>query len=148
MPFIVLSNGKVLNQTASIMRYLCQKYEDLNSYYSDDLDERATIDELLEFYSTTFRPALLQGDRNMDNLAELEGFLSEAKFVAGSSPSIADFVLFCDAMNMHSVEQFPHVNSWMKTCRQFSGLKEVSRVRKHNPPRVNNPYMNVPEPRT
>ena len=47
-----------MTESASILRYLAQKYDQLNPYYSDfSLEEQQKIDALLDFSGTVFRPA-------------------------------------------------------------------------------------------
>jgi glutathione S-transferase len=50
-------------------------------------------------------------------------------FVCGNEPSIADFLLFSEILNVFhcnlSFEGYPSVQQWHDACRQVPGLREV-----------------------
>ena len=52
-----------------------------------------------------------------------------AAFVCGDEPSIADFQLFAEFLDVHYVgitfDEFPHIQKWHDACRGVPGIKEV-----------------------
>ena len=58
IPFITI-NDKPVYESAAILRYLAQKFPSLNQYYPADLEQRAMIDEDLDFNGTVLRPCLI-----------------------------------------------------------------------------------------
>jgi hypothetical protein len=62
-------------------------------------------------------------------LRQLEAFLCRDEFVAGPDPTIADFQLFFDSMNMFyvpfKIDQYPNIKNWIATCKTLPGFKEV-----------------------
>lgn len=69
MPFITDSNNFVLSESNAILKYICNKHPSVPSHYwpSDkkqhfwpaDIKQRALIDQFLEYYQQSFRPALV-----------------------------------------------------------------------------------------
>ena len=58
VPFIVM-DGQTMVESSSILRYLACKYESLNKFYPDNLEQRQKIDAMLDFNATSFRPAFV-----------------------------------------------------------------------------------------
>ena len=62
-------------------------------------------------------------------LDTLEQQLGDNDFVCGKDISIADFQLYCEALDVHYVgfkmDKWPKTTAWMARCRQAKGLKEV-----------------------
>ena len=124
IPFVDI-DGKIYNESASILRYLCEKYPDkLGKYYPTDAEKRYQVNALLDFNAAHFRPSLvLPADafiyralagreeftdvekamrlmsRNAIPVAmkKLETKLSNAgtKFLTGDEFTIADLQLYC-----------------------------------------------------
>ena len=157
IPFITV-DGKVQVESASILRYLACKFPSLHQYYPDDLDQRQKIDAALDYNGCVLRPAFLlkigphclkafnkqeaftQPQLNMIEMSKvripmmLNGFEQRlktwgGKFACGDEPSIADFQLFAEFVDMlylgESWESFERISAWYDACRQLPGIKEV-----------------------
>ena len=142
LPVFITDEGKSLNQTVAILRYLGSKHgyipDDLMARYYCDNAIDATLGDLFckEFNFRFFEDELPEDDLK-DNVARfvklhagLEKQLAAhgGQYIAGDSLSIADFVVFavhtCSALNAtvkiaahrdalnDSVAQFPLVSKW------------------------------------
>ena len=114
-----------MNESASMLRYLAQKYPSLNKLYDGSLENKQEIDALLDWNATIFRPAMVSKIQpkfmmminklteptpemkvRLDSSAEkvqgaldgLEAILTKkgTKFLNGDAPSIADFQIYAE----------------------------------------------------
>ena len=150
LPFITV-NGKPMNESAAILRYLARKFKSLNHLYPENLVTAQVIDAGLDFCGTSLRPMLLdqirptlgpQDDaakaRIAKGVAQEEGILSKWEkrqqeggnlYVAGNAPSIADYQLFCEMKVFDYLEKpygaYPNLVRWHDAVRVLKGIKEV-----------------------
>jgi glutathione S-transferase len=59
LPFMMVDD-KLMTESASMLRYLCRKFEPLKKYYPNDIEVQQQIDCMLDYNATVFRPTMLK----------------------------------------------------------------------------------------
>ena len=122
-------NGKAYNESASMMRYLCSKYDSLKKFYPSEVEVRYEIDQLLDFNAAVLRPTvypplgaavgkmIMKKDdlcpKEKEMMAEqrpkinalLDSFNARIQkkgktFLTGNAITIADFQLYCQFLDL------------------------------------------------
>ena len=62
-------------------------------------------------------------------MKKLDGWLSESKFLAGSSPTIADLACYCELdqlklFELFDISSYPSITSWMLEMEKLPGYNE------------------------
>eukprot|EP00035_Acanthoeca_spectabilis_P002594 m.88500 g.88500 ORF g.88500 m.88500 type:complete len:221 (-) comp11652_c0_seq1:997-1659(-) len=138
--------GFTLTESVAILRYLAAKHN-WAEYYPSELKKRAKIDFFLEWhhrnsreltvglFAPIIRPDLgLAPNKSVGPrvLGALEGFLgADTTFLAGSSPTLADLVVYGDVGQCQSkycgladFEPYPNVRRWMANVESLPHFSE------------------------
>jgi len=138
-------NGFVLNESRAIMQYLANAYAKNDSLYPKAAKKRAVVDQRLQFDFGTLYKSLFdvyipimflkkpldqeKVDIFKKNLDLLEGFLSQSKYVAGDSLTIADMSIMATLSTAESSGQrltsYPLITAYMNRCKaEIKGYDE------------------------
>ncbi|MDH3974924.1 MAG: glutathione S-transferase family protein [Deltaproteobacteria bacterium] len=140
----VLEDGDTtLFESAAIIKYLARKYK--SSYYPEDIEIQAKIDQWIDFVSVHVRSAMVRvfwntvgikfmgeevdekslqaGREFLDRfLPILDKQLGKNKYLAGNELTLADFNLLAelDAAEPAGVDitQYPNLNTWRENLRK------------------------------
>lgn len=140
----ITDDGFQLNESHTIMRYLCATRNLPDHYYPSDVKQRAKVDSWLDWHHTNLRQGALryikaniygpiknfspqtieetrkEGDALLkQSLTFMEEALSKNAYIAGESQlSIADIALACEVAMLPliggSSDGYPNVQAWMK----------------------------------
>ncbi|CAK1550725.1 unnamed protein product [Leptosia nina] len=137
-------DGFVLWESKAIACYLAEKHgrEDL---YPKEIKHRAIVNQRLYFDSATLlphirainHPILFEGVKEIrkplkDNLnvtlGFLNQFLSESKWVAGETMTLADIAISSSIATVSALDwdfsEFPNIQRWFKQCEAIAGFEE------------------------
>ena len=146
--------GLILFESSAIMRYICNAYlPENNPYYPrNDPLKKAKIEELICKYHRFVRPAAraiygtfiapMLGVEHLFNIEEDKAkailtakevekwFIGNNTFLTGDQPSIADFLIYNELMQIHQVNdwslknaQIPKVKKMFKSLIEHASLK-------------------------
>ncbi|KAK3914372.1 Glutathione S-transferase D1 [Frankliniella fusca] len=132
-------NGFSLWESRAILQYLAEKYGKNDALYPKDPAKRAVVNQRLYFdmgtlyhrFGDLYYPMMFGGVTTKDPekvkkldeaLAFFETFLSNSKFAAGDSMTIADHSLMAtvstiDAVS-HDLSRYPNVTRWYAECKK------------------------------
>ena len=141
VPFIVL-NDKSYLESAAILRYLTQKIPSLKEFYPADIEQRAIIDEDLDFCGTVLRPCFVQSfgphlyakamksdwtdfmqqkeDEAKGKITNVLGLLEKSfetrgyKFRTGNTITIADFQIYCEILDVDYMNKRSIIDNYPK----------------------------------
>ncbi|XP_065882289.1 uncharacterized protein [Dysidea avara] len=144
-------NGFHLSESGAILRYLAAKYKVPDHWYPSKFENRARVDEYLEwndsnlragssgfFYNKFARPKvfglpadLVKAEEGKEKLEKAittfeSYFLSRGKFIGGDDISIADLKPLCELTQISMTDYKPYqdgskVDVWMKNCKEILG---------------------------
>lgn len=139
-------NGFVLWESRAIAAYLVDSRRPAgDSLYPKDVQQRAVIDQRLQFDCGTLYPriraicwpVLHLGETKItqekrDNLTEAFGFLNtflnETKYVAGNDVTIADLAIYASVTSIVNVgadlTKYPNIQKWLDNCKSLPGAEE------------------------
>jgi glutathione S-transferase len=143
-------DGFVMSESLAILRYLAQRYQK-SSWYPENLEERARIDQLMDFGESMARPMMDLGKEvsmaprlgRATDLGKVEGLRSELRkylprfeayiagraFAVGAAPTIADMAL-APFMHMYKygdlpMTDFPETKSYADRLVDRPAMKKV-----------------------
>lgn len=145
VPTLIADNIKLYESNA-ILRYLCNKHN-LHTWYPLDLDQRANVDQWLDWIQCRMSPVVVgivlnkmfmgdDGDvevikRGQETMTELspilENTLTESQYVAGGKPTIADLALVSNIFHLGLADEMPIGKStrrWYESMLKMAGVKK------------------------
>lgn len=148
VPTLIAGNIKI-HESNAILRYLCNKH-DLDTWYPQDADTRAAVDQWLDWIQCRLSPAVLgivlnkvfmgdeadqdaikQGQEKMVELSPLlENTFADSQFLCGARPTIADLALVSNIFHLGLADELPTGES---TGRWYKAMLEVDGVKKSLP---------------
>lgn len=149
VPVIKDSDGTVVWESHSILRYLAARYDNAR-YWSDNPSHRAEVDGWMDWSQSSLQPAFLTGvfwgfyrtpeaqrdpvaiARNVNLCAEyfqrLDALLSDRSFIGGHSLSLADIAVGTHLYRYFSLEiarpSLPWVEAWYAKLQQRPAFRE------------------------
>jgi glutathione S-transferase len=160
-------NGFLLAESHTIMRYLSQKYQVADNLYPKNLENRALVDQYLDwhhsntrhcaYYLFTFFPTALSKDLKIDRDNEKrimenalttinDVFLKHDKgFIAGDQISIADISAVCEINQLqligYDLNRYAKLKLWLDRCMAFEELKSAHQIFNKLADRVQKPKL-------
>jgi glutathione S-transferase len=145
-------NGHGMGESNAILRYLAQRWQ-LSSWYPENLEDRARVDQLTEFtnihvtrwlndlaWNLEVAPKFFGGKPNLEkaeehrgmllrNLNKLETYMHGRTYLAAEVPTIADISLAPFAIHHQmahvSFSDFPNVAAWTARMAARPSWKKV-----------------------
>ncbi|RWS18492.1 Glutathione S-transferase 1:-like isoform C [Leptotrombidium deliense] len=145
-------NGFVLWESRAIMRYLIDKYAENNELYPRNVNERAKIDQLMDFdigtlykFEGLFLQPLFVGKptnsedetKFRNSLKLLDLFVSDKKFVTSDTLTIADISIIASLSFAEACEfdftEYVNVAKWMKRVKEsIACFDEINKTAMRN----------------
>lgn len=145
VPTLIADNVRI-HESNAILRYLCNKH-DLEAWYPQDADQRAAVDQWLDWIQCRLSPAVLgivlnkvfmgedadqdaikQGQEKMIELSPLlEKTFADSQFLCGARPTIADLALVSNIFHLGLADELPTGEStgrWYKAMLEMDGVKK------------------------
>ncbi len=143
-------NGFTMTESLAILRFLAQRYQ-MFSWYPIGLEERARVDQIIEFGESIMRPLMALGKEiamapqigkqtNRDRVEHLkeelarylprfEDYITNRTFAAGPTPTIAD-AAFAPFLHMYryadlSMLDFPETKAYADRMIERPAMKTV-----------------------
>jgi glutathione S-transferase len=142
----LIGDNITIHESNAILRYLCNKH-DLNSWYPLEADQRAIVDQWLDWNQCRLSPAVVgivlnkvfmgdDGDieaikRGQEQMAELSPIMEKAfmssRFICGDQPTIADLALVSNIFHLGLADELPigeNTQRWYKHMLDIQGVKK------------------------
>lgn len=135
-------NGFYLYESRAILVYLLEKYGNGSTLWSDNVEERAIINQRLYFdigtlygsFSEYYYPQMFgTSPANPDNYKKIETalgffneFLANQSYAAGNVFTVADIALiatissFCHSQGFLLDDRYPNVVRWFTHCKEIT----------------------------
>lgn len=149
VPVIKDSDGTVVWESHSILRYLAARYGGPD-FWSDDPAHRAQVDCWMDWSQTTLQPAFLTGvfwgfyrtpeaqrdmtavEKNLKQCAHyfqlLDRILSKQEFLAGQRLTLADIPAGTNLYRYFNLDiprpAIPHVETWYQRLQQSAAFRQ------------------------
>ena len=145
VPTLIADDLK-LHESNAILRYLCNKHN-LHTWYPQELDQRANVDQWLDWIQCRMSPAVVgivlnkmfmgdDGDveaikRGQETMMELspilESALTDSQYVAGRKPTIADLALVSNIFHLGLADEMPtgeNSRRWYESMLKMDGVRK------------------------
>ena len=145
VPTLIADNIK-LHESNAILRYLCNKHK-LHTWYPLDVNQRANVDQWLDWIQCRMSPAVLGlvlnkvfmsdganldaiklGQEKMTELSPiLETALTDSQYIAGDKPTIADLALVSNIFHLGLADEMLTGGStrrWYESMLKMDGVKK------------------------
>jgi len=145
VPTLIADDLK-LHESNAILRYLCNKHN-LHTWYPQELDQRANVDQWLDWIQCRMSPAVVgivlnkmfmgdDGDveaikRGQETMTELspilENALTDSQYVAGRKPTIADLALVSNIFHLGLADEIPtgrNSRRWYESMLKMDGVRK------------------------
>lgn len=145
VPTLIADNIK-LHESNAILRYLCNKHN-LNTWYPQDTDQRANVDQWLDWIQCRMSPAVLgivlnkifmgdDGDidaikRGQETMTELspilESALADTQYITSDKPTIADLALVSNIFHLGLADEMPlgkNTGRWYEVMLEMDGVRK------------------------
>ncbi len=145
VPTLIADNIK-LHESNAILRYICNKHN-LNTWYPQDIKQRANVDQWLDWIQCRMSPAVLGivlnkmfmgddadldairlGQEKMTELSPiLEIALTDSQYIVGNKPTIADLALVSNIFHLGLADEMPTGEStrrWYESMLKMDGVKK------------------------
>ncbi len=145
VPTLIADDLK-LHESNAILRYLCNKHN-LHTWYPQELDQRANVDQWLDWIQCRMSPAVVgivlnkmfmgdDGDveaikRGQETMTELspilENALTDSQYVAGRKPTIADLALVSNIFHLGLADEMPtgeNSRRWYESMLKMDGVRK------------------------
>ena len=142
----LLSGDVKIHESNAILRYLCNKHS-LNTWYPIDINQRASVDQWLDWIQTRMSPAVtgivlnkvfmgddadldaikLGKEKMVELLPLLEEALENTLFIAGDKPTIADLALLSNIFHLSLADETPtgeNTLRWYESMLKMKGVKK------------------------
>lgn len=145
VPALVAGDFKMFESNA-MLRYLCNKHQ-LDSWYPQNAEARAIVDQWLDWTQSRFAPAtsdivlnkvflgpkgdpeaVVRGEKKLAALTPiLEQALEGRRFLTGDTPTIADLALASNITQLSFADatpRLPNIQGWYARVCEIPGFKK------------------------
>ncbi|XP_077498068.1 aaRS-interacting multifunctional protein 3 isoform X1 [Amblyomma americanum] len=130
VPSVKADSGLELTGCAPIGRYIAEQSEKGRSFLGKDAQERALIQQWLEYVAVRCEGGSLPLDTAHEILQELNSYLADRCFFVGVSLTLADVFLYYSlhptiaSLSFKEKEKYCHLCRWFDLVQHQDGLRQ------------------------
>lgn len=130
VPTVKVDSGLELTGCAPIGRYIAEQSEKGRTVLGKDAQERALIQQWLEYVAIRCEHGTLSSDTVHSILQELDSYLADRCFFVGISLTLADVFLYYSlhptvlSLTFKEKEKYGHLCRWFDLVQHHDGLRQ------------------------
>ncbi|XP_037554545.1 eukaryotic translation elongation factor 1 epsilon-1 [Dermacentor silvarum] len=130
VPTVKVDSGLELTGCAPIGRYIAEQSEKGRTVLGKDAQERALIQQWLEYVAIRCEHGTLSSDTAHSILQELDSYLADRCFFVGISLTLADVFLYYSlhptvlSLTFKEKEKYGHLCRWFDLVQHHDGLRQ------------------------